>query len=318
MSLREKVVHGLLWSLASRVGGQAFQFAFGVVLARLLSPNEFGTIGMLLVFTGFAQALADCGLSAALIQIQVVTERDCSTVFWLQFAIALCLCGLLWVSAPAIAAFYALPAIEMPCRLMSGIFPLQALGYTHSSLLSKQFQFRALAIISVVSIATSGIAAVALAAYGFGIWALVWQSMVAALVTTALLWMRSHWRPSFLFDREAAVKLSRYGIYLLGHGSLNYWIRNGDNLLIGKFLGAHSLGIYARAYSIMLLPLNNIGAVLGQVMFPALSQVQHDIPRFRKSYLTATRVIALISFPIMIGIAVLAEPFIAVLYGEKW
>ena len=318
MTLRQKVLHGMSWNFTSRLGSQAFQIAFSIVLARLLSPKEFGVIGMLLVFTGFAQALADCGLSSALIYRQDTTDDHYSTVFWMQLAMGIALSLLFYWGAPYIAAFYELPLLEPLCRLLACTFTVQALGLAHNALLMKEFRFKAAAAATLGSTAISGIAAIALAKSGYGVWALAWQGLIAMSALTLLLWLISGWRPRLVFDLAAAKDLGRYGIYLLGYGSLNYWLRNGANLLIGKSIGAQGLGIFSRANTLMLLPLNNVSAVIGQVLFPALAQVQDDIPRFRHHYLMATRLIALITFPVMIGVAALSEPLILLLLGPKW
>jgi PST family polysaccharide transporter len=318
MTLLDKVVYGVSWSLASRVVSQLLRIAFLIVLARLLSPGDYGTIEMLVVFTGFAEALADGGLNSALIHNQQVTERHYSTVFWIQLTAGGVLSALFYFVAPLLARFYLEPNLEPLTRLSSCIFLIQACGNVHSTLLVKALQFRAIAIISLIATIISGTVAVGLAYNNYGIWALAWQSLVFAGATTGLLWTQSKWRPHLVFDRQAAVELGRYGIYRLGDLSLNYWLRNLDNLLIGKSLGAHQLGIYARAYNVMLLPLSNVSAVLGQVMFPALAQIQNDIPRFRRSYIRATCMIALVSFPLMTGIAVLSEPLVLGLFGDSW
>ena len=273
------------------------------MLARLLTPEEFGVVGMLLVFTGFAQVLTDGGLNSALIYKQEITERHRSTVFWIQSQLAQhFLLSFFW-AAPMIAAFYSFPLLTPLSRLVACVFLIQAIGLTHYALLTKEFRFRALAAISFGSTILSGTVAVVVAWYGYGIWALVWQLLVAAAVATCLLWIISSWRPRLIFDGRAAMELGRYGIYLIGHGSINYWLRNGDNLLIGKFLGARDLGIYSRAYSLMLLPINNISGVVGQVMFPALAQLENEQSHFISLYLKATRLIALVSFPMMVGVA---------------
>jgi len=318
MTLRQNVLRGLSWSFASRLGSQFFQLAFSIALARLLSPREFGLIGMLLVFTGFAQALADGGLCSALIYRQDVSEVHRSTAFWIQTGAGALLSVLFFLSAPFIAAFYNAPALDPLSRLLSFTFIIQALGLVHNALLMKEFRFKALACVTVSATMISGGAAIIMALNGYGVWALAWQGLVSTAATTLLLWIVSPWRPHAIFRRNVAAELGRYGIYLLGHTSLNYWMRNGANLLIGKSIGAHALGIFARSYTLMLLPLNNISSVLGQVMFPALARVQNDIPRFRQHYLTATRMIALVTFPLMIGIAVLSEPLILFLLGKRW
>jgi O-antigen/teichoic acid export membrane protein len=318
MTLRQNVLRGLSWSFASRLGSQLFQLAFSIALARILGPREFGLIGMLLVFTGFAQALADGGLCSALIYRQDISEVHRSTAFWIQASVGALLSVLFFLGAPFISAFYDAPILDTLSRLLSFTFIIQALGLVHNALLMKEFHFKALAGVTISATVISGIVAIILAICGYGVWALAWQVLISTAATTLLLWIVSGWRPQAIFDHKVAADLGRYGIYLLGHSSLNYWMRNGANLLIGKAIGAHALGIFARSYTLMLLPLNNISAVLGQVMFPALARVQNDIAKFRKHYLTATRLIALVTFPLMIGVAVLSEPLILFLLGKRW
>jgi PST family polysaccharide transporter len=316
--LRAKVLHGLSWNFVARFGTQFAQLASGIVLARLLTPSEFGVIGMLFVFTGFAQILSDSGLNAALIYHQEVTEAHRSTAFWVQCAIGASLTVIFVLGAPLLARFYHLSTLAPLTRLIAVVFLAQALGQVQYSLLTKEFQFRKLAATSIGATVLSGSLAVLLAWLGYGVWALAWQMLAAAVLTCCGYWLFSSWRPRLLFDRRAARELGNYAVYLLGYGSLNYWMRNGDNLAIARLLGAYDLGIYARAYTLMLLPLNNISAVIGQVMFPALSQMRGDLVRFGNAYLRATRLIALISFPLMTGLAIFSDAIVALLFGPKW
>lgn len=318
MSLTARIARGLSWSLASRICTQGFQFVFSIVLARLLTPADFGVVGMLFVITGFAQAVSDAGLSSALIYDQESDEARFSTVFWLQLCAGAGICAIFVIAAPFIAQFYEMPLLKPFAEITALIFVIQALGQSHSAMLSKELRFKELAIVTVTATLLYGISSVLLAVKGYGIWSLVWPGLISSAVSTTLLWSLTRWRPRFTFDRSAAKALGRYGIYLLGHTSINYWLRNGDKLVIGRVLGAHDLGIYTRAYSLMLLPLNNIGAVLGQVMFPELAKLQADLPRFKSYYLSAIRLIALIMFPLMIGIAALCEPLILLLLGPQW
>lgn len=318
MSSKSKILRGLSWSLFSRIGVQAFQFGFGIVLARTLSPVEFGVFGMLLAFTGFAQVLAEGGLNAALIYKQDATDLDQSTAFWLQVFAGLVLSLVFFFAAPFIADFYDTPVLTPLTQFVAWVFLIQAIGQTHFAQFSKDFRFKALAIANVTGMFISGMVAIWLAVKGYGVWALAWQAVIAAAANSALYWAQSRWRPRLVFSWESARMLWHYSIYLLGHMSLNYWLRNGDKLVIGKFLGATQLGYYSRAYTLMLLPLNNIAAVIGQVMFPALSEVQNDIPRFGRIYLTSVQMTALVAFPLMMGMAALGEPFILTLLGDKW
>ncbi|MDE2181436.1 MAG: MOP flippase family protein [Alphaproteobacteria bacterium] len=318
MNLRDQVLRGLSWSFLSRFGSQVSQLVIGIILARMLSPNEFGIIGMLLVFTGFAQTFVDGGLGSALIYHRDIGEVHRSSVFWLQLGAGIILFWALFFAAPLVADFYAEPVLAPLSRLVAAVFILQALTLTQNALLSREFRFKTLGISSLAATLGSGVIAVVMAHLGLGVWALAWQPVLSAAIQALVLWRLSPWRPHLTFDRKSAAELGRYGLYLAGHNTLNYWQRNGDNLLIGKILGAHPLGIYARAYSLMLLPLTNIGAVFGQVMFPALSQLQADIPRFRQHYLSATQAIAFFAFPLMAGVAILSRPLILLLLGPKW
>jgi O-antigen/teichoic acid export membrane protein len=318
MSLTGRIAHGLSWSLASRICTQGFQFFFSILLARLLTPADFGIVGMLFVITGFAQAISDAGLSSALIYEQEANQSHFSTVFWLQLLAGVGICAIVIAGAPFIAQFYEMPLLKRLAEITALIFVAQALGLSHSAMLSKELRFKELAIVNVTTTLLSGVISVVLALKGYGVWSLVWPGLASSVGSTALLWYLSRWMPRFVFDGSAAKGLGRYGIYLLGHTSINYWLRNADKLVIGRALGAHELGIYTRAYSLMLLPLNNIGAVLGQVMFPELAKLQTDIPKFKSAYLSAIQLIALVMFPLMIGIAVLCEPLVLLLLGSQW
>ena len=318
MSFKGRVIRGLSWSFAGRFGSQFCQLVISIVLARILSPNEFGVVGMLLVFTGFAQTFVDGGLGSALVYHREIEEAHRSSAFWLQLGIGCLLCGGFFLIAPAIASFYGQPVLTGLARLLSLVFVIQALTLTQNALMCREFRFRAIGIATLSATLISGSVAVLMARLGYGVWALAWQPVINAAALSVFLWCQSGWRPRLIFHADVAAQLGRYGLYLTGHTTLNYWLRNGDNLLIGKVLGAHALGVYARAYSLMLLPLTNIGAVFGQVMFPALSQMQDDLPRFKYHYLTATRTIALVAFPLMAGVAVLSKPLILLLLGQKW
>jgi len=318
MSSGTKIITAVTWSFVSRSSSQLLQFAFLVVLARLVDPSEFGSIGMLVVFTGFGQAVGSGGLNAALIHFRTTTEIQYSTAFWLQLALGVILSTLLFFVAPLIAEFYSVPVLEPLARLVSSIILIQAVGSVQSALLIMELEFRTLSMINIVATILSGIVAISLALNGYGVWALAWQSLVLTGATTGLLWTQSKWRPRLVFDSQVAGRLVRYGIYLFGFESFNYGARNLDNLLIGKFLGAHELGIYSRAYQLMMLPISNIASVIGNVMFPALAELQDDLPRFKRLYLKATCLIAVITFPLMAGMAVLCEPFILAIFGSKW
>lgn len=309
---------GLLWSLSSRVGSQAMQLAFSIALARILSPAEFGTIGMLLVFSGFAQLIADSGLTSALIHKRDLREIDKSTVFWIQMAAGVALTAIFFIGSDALARFFRDPQLKELSRVMSLVFTIQALGLVQGAMLRREFRFRFLGVASISAATASGAIAVVLAVLGLGVWALLWQILSSAAVTTVLMWAGLRWIPAFRFSGQSAGELGRYGLYLLGFTALNYWLRNGANLIVGRALGSIDLGIYSRANNLMLLPVSNISAVFGQVMFPALARKQDDRGEFQALYIKALRLIAFVSFPLMAEVGLLSREVVTILFGDQW
>ena len=317
-SLRHRTLHGLGWSGLSQVLRQVLQVGVSILLARLLAPSDFGALAMVLIFTGFAASFRDLGLGAALIQKQDVQPRHESTVFCLQLTVGIILTLLLAVGAPLIARFYGNPRLTALCLGIAPNFILGALGGVPMAQLQKAMAFRKIARIETLSVLVSGTAAILLALKGWGIWSLVFQSLLATLITTVLSWQQSSWHLAFAFDLPSWRELRRFSTSLTGYNFLNYWIRNLDNLIIGKFIGAASLGIYSRAYNLMLYPISQVSGTVSRVMFSAMASIQDQTERLREIYLRAARLIALVSFPIMAGMSVLADLFIVTVFGAAW
>jgi O-antigen/teichoic acid export membrane protein len=309
---------GLLWTLMSRFGAQGLQLVFGIALARILGPREFGLVGMLLVFSGFAQLLSDTGLGTALIYKEDLDEDDKSTVFWIQIVASAALSAAFFLLSGFMATFFKAPELATIAKVVSPVFLLQALGQVQSSLLRRAFQFRLLSMATFVSTVLSGAVAITFAVLGLGVWALVSQMLALPAVMSAICWWGCEWKPKAVFSKRSARHLGSYGAYLLGHNCINYWLRNGDNLIIGRFLGTIDLGLYTRAYSLMLLPISNVSTVFGQVMFPALARAQGDPAQFARLYLRALRLIAFMTFPVMAGVALLSRQIVLILFGSKW
>jgi PST family polysaccharide transporter len=283
-NLRQSTISGMGWSVAARLGRQGFQFAVGVILARLLTPDAFGLIGMVAVFVAFAGIFTDLGFGSALIQKQETRPAHYQSIFWLNIAVGLFLTLLFLVIAPLIARFYDEPLLTPLTMLISLNFLIGSFGVVHNSRLKKGLRFKRLAIVELIAIVVSGVIAIVLALLGFGVWALAIQSVLLTFSTVVLLWIVSDWRPALKFNKGAVRELVGFSSNLLGFSSLNYWIRNSDNLLVGRFLGTSALGIYSRAYSIMLLPLTMVSKTIGQVMFPAFSKIQDDKGRVGRIY----------------------------------
>jgi PST family polysaccharide transporter len=288
------------------------------VLARLLLPTDFGLIGMLLVFSGFAALFAEFGFAGALVHQPDLTKVQVSSVFWLNLGVGLLLSALFFMLAPLIARFFGSPALAPLGRAFSPSFALGALGIVPRALLQREMSFRRMAHVELSSALIAGIIGITLALAGFGVWSLVVQSLAAALVGSVLAFHASRWIPTRSYSAGAVRSLLSYSGNLFGFNFINYWARNADNLLVGRFMGSASLGIYNRAYTIMLLPVRQIVGVLSRVMFPALSSIQGEKARVKEAYLRATGVIALVTFPMMAGLLVVARPFVLTLLGAKW
>lgn len=317
-NLKNKAVTGASWLLVAQVGSQVVKFAVAAVLARILTPEEFGLIGMVLIFSGFANLFNDMGFSDALIQKQDVNDRHFSSVFWLNLFIALLMMALLALGAPLLASFFNQPELTPLARLLSINFLIGSLVIVIRAKLTRSMDFRTLSVIEIIAALASGILGIVLALLGFGVYALVAQILGMTACLTVLIWLSSDWRPSWLFSFSAIRELLGFSMGIMGGNSLNYWIRNADNLLIGKVLGTTELGLYSRAYMIMLLPLSQISGVLTRVMFPTLASIQGDKARSRQIYLRAISAIALFTFPSMLGLLVIADDFVLVVFGSKW
>lgn len=293
-------------------------FLTTAILAHLLNPNDFGLIAMVAVFSNFFLLVNDLGLPSAIIQKKDVTEEDLSSAFWVNLLEGLVVTGVFLILAPVIAGFYSYSILKPIIMVTSMLFTISSLGMIQSALFSKKMDFKTLAIVEIVASALGGGVAVTLAATGFGVWSIVSQSLTSALVMAVLLFFLSEWRPRLILKWQPTRRLLGFGLPLMGFNFINYFNRNLDNLLIGKYLGAKQLGYYDVAYKSLLFPMQNASYVIGRVMFPALSKLEDDKARVRAAYIRATQYIALITFPLTAGLAVLAPQLVRVVLGPKW
>lgn len=318
MSLFRKTFSAVKWTAGAKIAQQVLQFGLLTLLMRLLDPAAFGLVGMVMVFSGFAAIFSEMGFGSALVQRQELGEGHRSTVFWLTIAVGVLLAGLLFVAGPSIAAFYKEPLLRPMSAWIGLSFILTAPGMVSRSLLTKDMRFDALAKADVTALAVSGTVAAIAAVRGAGVWSLVAQQLVSAGVTSTLLLWFGKWHPRFLWSSAAARELFGYGAGLTGFNVVNYWARSADKMLIGHLLGSVALGLYSRAYSLMLLPLTQVVNIVTPVMFPALSAMKDDKPRIRRAFLRMTALLSFIVFPMMLGLAVVAKPFVLGLFGSKW
>ena len=297
---------------------QIVNLVFGVVLARLLSPEDFGLLGMVMAFAAFANIFLDIGLGSAIIQRKQVDQVQLSTIFWINLITGLVLAIALFIGSTPLAGFYQNSDIVILAQVLSLNFIITSFGIIQNTLLRKALNFKALFQVSITSLTLSSVLAIVLALKGFGVWSLVVLSLVGNMIKVLGYWILSSWRPLRQFKWHTVKDMVDFGLKLLGNSSLNYWARNMDNLLIGKFLGTGQLGLYSKAYSLMMLPLTRITRVIGSVLFPSLALIQEDLERVKRVYVKILQSIAWITFPMMLGAFVIADPLIYTLLGKKW
>ena len=318
MNLKTKVIHGLTWSFTSQVGTVGSQFIITVILARLLSPSDFGLLGMITVFTGFATIFNDMGISGALIQKQDTDEKHLSSAFWLNIIIGVILTLLMMAASPLIARFYDVPQLEPLIIGMSLNYFIASFTIVQQAILTKDMDFKRLAARDIVAVIAGGLVGITLAYRGFGVWSLVYQSITFTLMNVILLWTVSPWRPKFIFSKEAILDIFKFSANLTGFSIVNFFGRNVDYLLIGKFLGAEALGFYTLAYKLMMVPLQNISWVISRVMFPAYSKIQNNLIKLGDTYLKTVKAVSLVTFPMMFILFVVAPEFVVFIFGPQW
>jgi PST family polysaccharide transporter len=294
------------------------QILISAILARLLTPSDFGLIAMVIVFSSFVAIFSDFGLTSAIVQKKEVSDETLSSTFWISVGLGALLTIALAASAPLIAAFYSEPRLTPLVVLISTTFFIASFGNVQSALLTKSMNFKALAVIGICALGISGPISIFLAFAGYGVWSLAWNTVLFTSITVVITWIYSRWIPHFSLRLQQVRGLLGFGANLTGFSFVNYFARNMDNLLIGRFLGPAPLGFYNLAYNLLLFPLTNVSDVVGRVMFPALSTIQHDKQKVREAYVTANRYIATVSFPMMIWLLVTAPELIKVVYGPKW
>lgn len=316
--MRHLVVRGLAWKAVSRVVLQLSRFFVAILLARLLTPAEFGLAAMVLVLSGLVVVVGDAGLGAALVQRKSITDEDKSTVFWTSLGIGAVFTAAGVVAAGPVADFYGQQAVKPLLIVLSSCFFLGALGTTPSALLVREMNFRALELRQMGGTVVGAAVGVGLALGGYGAWALIGQQVATAAFSTVCLWLFCRWLPSLRFSRASLREIGGFTGNVFGQNLLYYGGRNIDNLLVGRYLGSAALGAYSLAYNVMLAPFHQIGGLVQQVLFPAFARLQDDRERLADIWIRATRLVAAITTPALVGLVVVAPEFVSVVLGDQW
>ena len=316
--LKGRSIRGGVLTLTSQGARFILQMISTVVLARLLTPADFGLVAMVTAITGFVALFTDAGLSHATVQRQEITHDQVSTLFWINVALGVLLMFVTATLAPAVAWFYSEPRLTGITLAVAGMFILSGLTVQHDALLKRQMRYRPLAIRNIVASAAGVLVAIVMAWQGAGYWALLALPATMSLVQMLLSWCMVNWRPG-LPRRSAEVRsMLIFGGNLMGSNAIAHISRNADNVLIGWFWGPGPLGLYSRAYSLLMLPLHQFNAPIAAVAMPAFSRIQDDPERYARYYLRTINMIMWMSAPLIGFLFVGAEPVIVLTLGDQW
>lgn len=317
-NLKQKTIKGIGWSAIDNVSGYAVTFVVGIILARLLSPEDYGLLGLIGIFTAICNCFINAGFGSALVRKKDATEADYSTVFICNLGMALLLYGVLFVCAPLIANFFNRHELIALTRVSSLGMIIGSLAMVQRTRLTKRIDFKTQTKITIIAAVIRGVVGITTAFIGWGVWALVAQDLTASIVSTILLWHYNKWIPSIRFSTKSFRNLFGYSSKLLVSGLLDTLWKEIYQVVIGKCYNPATLGQYTRGKMFCDLFSSNLTSIVSRVSFPVLSQIQDDPLRLKDGYRRIIRSIMLITFACMLMLAAIAKPMILVLIGEKW
>lgn len=309
---------GVLWTMTSHLSQQALRFCIGVVLARLLMPEQFGLLSMAMLFVAVAQLIADLGLGSALIQRSEVTRVHEGTAFAACTILGVLLAGVCWLSAPLAVLFFHEPEVGRIVRIVALLFIIDGLGAVPCSLLARRLEFKKLAFVEITLAGLSGAISIPLALNGYGVWSLVYPLVLLSALGVMLRYILSGWRPVFAWSTPAFRELMSFGGFMAGRTVVGFFSSSLDYWMTGRLLGAQSLGFYTRSFEIVNFPRQRLASIITRVTFPAFSRIQNDDARIRSWYLAAVKTISLISVPALAGLFLVSHEFVLVVFSEKW
>ncbi|TVQ45338.1 MAG: lipopolysaccharide biosynthesis protein [Gloeocapsa sp. DLM2.Bin57] len=318
MNIKTKAIQGAIWSIIQHWGSQAGSFIIFMILARLLTPEDFGLVSLANVFLIFLNIFLEQGLTPALVQREELETEHLDTGFWIQVISGILLFLISLLLAGQLAVIFQQPQLTPILRCFAGLLIINSLGQIPKAILQRDFGFKIMAIRSLIAITISGIVGITMAFSGFGVWSLVGQQLTFESVVVLVMWRAIKWRPQFRFSKKHFQDLFGFSIYVLLYKVVKFFERNSDNLLIGYFLGEVALGYYAIAYRILEVMTQLLVNTINQVSLPVFSRLQKQPEYFRQAFYRVTQLITLIAFPAFLGMLTLAPIVITTLFGEQW
>lgn len=318
MHSKRTIIASLFWKFFERISTQLIQFVVSIILARILSPKDFGLVALVTIFIAIATVFVQSGLNTALIQKKNADDIDFSSVFYASTVLALAIYTLLFLTAPIIARFYENEALIPVIRVLSITLLIGVFNSIQNAFLSKKMMFKKLFYRSLGAMIPSGILGIALAFAGFGVWALVWQQIINGLLGVIIMWFTVPWRPKLLFSFNRLKGLLSFGWKLLCSSLLDVGYSNLRGLIIGKVFTPSDLAYYNRGDHFPNLAVNNINSSIQSVMLPSLAEYQDDKVQMKRLVRRAIKTSSFFIIPMMFGLAAMAKPLVQILLGEKW
>lgn len=316
--LRKKSISGGINTVGAQIVSFVLNIGSTVLLARLLLPEDYGIVAMVTSFTGFVLIFKDLGLAQAIIQKEHINQKEVSMVFWLNFSISIVLGLIVLGLGPLLVSFYKEPRLLSITFVYAAIALFGGASTQHSALLNRQMKFKELATITVIASFVSIVMGLLLAYLNFGYWAIVSINLISAFVQAVLLWVYCDWRPSFTKMDKGIKEYVHFGAGVTGFNMMNYFSRNLDNILIGKYIGAQALGLYNKAYQLLMLPISQLRDPLNAVGTPAMSSLFNQPEKYRKYYREYLFLLSFFSLPVVVFLFVCSQPIILVLLGPNW
>lgn len=317
-NITQETLKGAKWTAIEKVSLQAIQFIIGIILAKLLSPSDFGLVGMLTFFIALSQTFIDGGFGNALIRKIDCTETDYSTAFYFNIGIGIICYVFLFAVSPWIAIFFNKPILSDLLKVIAISILINSLTIVQIAKLTSNINFKVQARSTVIAVVISGIIGITMAYYDFGVWSLAWQTVISASLKCIFLWYQAKWKPSFVFSIASFRDLFSFGSKILTANIIGTLYSNMSTIAIGKFYTPQDLGFYSRGQQFAQLPSASIMDTIGRVTFPILAKIQNDDDRLISVYRKYIRITSLPIFFILTLLAAIAKPLILVLLTEKW
>lgn len=316
--LKQKAAAGMVWTAIQKYSNMIIQFISGIILARLLTPYDFGCIGMLSIFMVLAETFIDGGFGSALIQKKRPTQEDYSTIFYWNLGVALVMYVVLFLCAPAISRFYGIPLLCDVLRVQGLVLFIHAFNIVQRNQLKKKLNFKVLAIVTIATSIIALVVTILMAYNGFGVWALVAQNMITAAIPAIVFWFFIKWRPIWSFSWKSFKELFGFGFYMFLTHIVNGFTQQIQGLLIGKFYNPTTMGYYSKAHGLEKMASTSISQIMTQVTYPLYAEVQDDKVLMGNMIKRLTMTLSYITFPLMFVLMLCAEPIFVLLYSDKW